>query len=147
MNKTKKLNKKLICIVLFFISLFLILFSLFLLNYVSLEKKEIDLQLKIGEIAAFNLDKNIFSFGTITPNVTSSREIVLENNYTFPIKVNFEIKGEIKRFILFENFIQLKSNETKTIKLETIYPVKEDFGEYFGKLIVLFKRDLIKKDI
>lgn len=128
-------------IFLFFLAFSLIIFSILLEKYFILDKKEISTFLEIGDIPSFNLDNSTFSFGKIVPGVTSSRRIQIENNYAFPIFVSLSSKGNISRFLLFEKEINIPVNEKRIIEIQTISPLKEDYGNYSGKIILALKRE------
>lgn len=130
-------------VVIFSVSLLLFFLSLFLTQAAVLEKKEIPVNLNIGEIASFNLSLNasFLSFGTITPEANSQRTISLENNYNSPIVAYLNSEGNISRFLVFEKKIRIGVNETKEINIWTILPKEEDYGEYSGKLVLILKRE------
>ncbi len=140
-QETNQRNKKYYSAVLLFIlSLAVFFFTLYINSTFILEKKEIPVNLKIGEQPAFNLSQTAFDFGTITPGSSASREIILENNNSFAVKYEFRAKGKIKKFLLFEKNIYLASYEKKRIEINTIIPNNEEYGEYSGKIIAVIKK-------
>lgn len=136
-------NKKLyFALLLFILSLIVFLFALYINSTFILEKKEIPVNLKIGEQPAFNLSQTAFDFGTITPGSSASREIILENNNSFEIKYGFRAKGEIRKFLLFEKNIYLAPYEKKNIEINTIIPSNEEYGEYSGRIAATIKKSI-----
>jgi len=129
-------------IVIFFLSFLSFVFAVWLNQSVILEKKEISAILKVGDIAAFNLDNSTFSFGTITPGLTSSRSFQIENNYPFAIVAHISSEGNISRFLIFENKVKLIPQETRAITIATISPLEKDYGDYSGKIIIILKRGI-----
>ncbi|MBS3094267.1 hypothetical protein J4474_01245 [Candidatus Pacearchaeota archaeon] len=135
----KRKNK--LIVILLILSLMIFLTGFYIKSIVLLEKMEIPTTLTVGDKIGFDTDTSVLTFGIIKPGSVGNREIFLENNYTFPIKVEFRVEGDIKRFLLFENIVYLNSGENKTISISTIKPTENDYGNYSGKLIVAIKKD------
>ena len=135
-----KNQKNKIIVLLFIISLLVFLLTLYINSLLVLEKKEIPVFLKVGEIAAFNLSATELSFGTLTPGSNARRNITLKNEYDFPVKFEFHAKGDAKRFLLFEKKIYLEIEEEKSIEIKVIIPKDEEYGDYSGKLSVSIRK-------
>ncbi len=121
------------------ISLFLI--TLYIKSAVILEKKEIIATLRVGDIVGFDANASALTFGTITSHSRSYRDLTIENNYMFPIKVEFHAKGNITEFLVFDKVVYLDVGEKKSIRINTIIPVDKKYGSYSGKMVVVMKRD------
>src|SRR3989344_6742599 len=117
MANPKNLKNKII-VLLFIISILVFLFTLYINSLLVLEKKEIPVFLKVGEVAAFNLSATELSFGTLTPCSNARRNITLKNEYDFPVKFEFRAKGDAKKFLLYEKEIYLEIDEEKTYPKE-----------------------------
>jgi len=141
MANPKNLKNKII-VLLFIISILVFLFTLYTNSLLVLEKKEIPVFLKVGEVAAFNLSATELSFGTITPGSNARRNITLKNEYDFPVKFEFRAKGDAKKFFLFEKRIYLAPYEKKNIEINTIIPSGENYGDYSGKIIVSIRKTI-----
>jgi len=131
-------------IILIFVASLVVFISILYINFslLILEKEEIIATLIVGDKAGFDTNNTALTFGMIKPGSTLNRNLIIENNYDFPIKVEFSVKGDIKRFLVFEEVIYLDSGEEKTVSISTINPVHEDYGNYSGKMNVYFKRNL-----
>jgi len=129
----------LLIIFLFFISFLIFLFTLYFYSTVILEKKEIITTLSIGNIIAFDLNQTILSFGTIISNASSHKNLIIENNYDFPIKVKFKVEGDIEEFLVFDEIINLEIGEKKIVSINTI-PINKDSGSYSGKIIIVVSK-------
>src|SRR3989344_3333689 len=141
MANPKNLKNKII-VLLFIISILVFLFTLYINSLLVLEKKEIPVFLKVGEVAAFNLSATELSFGTITPGSNARRNITLKNEYDSPVKFEFRAKGDAKKFLLFEKRIYLAPYEKKNIEINTIIPSGENYGDYSGKIIVSIRKTI-----
>jgi len=142
-EKNKKKNLLIWAIVALCISFVGFLISLYVQNSIVLNKYEIYTSLTIGETPAINLNSTgALTFGTLLRPSISQRTIFLENNYDFPIVYGFEVNGNISRFLVFEEKINLKSSENKTIVFSAIVPQNEEYAYYQGFLKVVVKKDI-----
>jgi hypothetical protein len=138
-----RVNKNfLFSVILLFLSCFIFFLTVFLNQSLFLEKKEILTTLKVGEVAAFDLSNSTFSFGTITPTANSYRSIEIKNNYSFPIIAFFSSRGNISRFLVFEEKIKIPQNEGTIVNITTIFPAEKDYGEYSGKILITLKKSV-----
>jgi hypothetical protein len=139
----KRDNPSLILVILIFlVSLFVFFAFLFFNSFLFLEKKEIVTTLTIGDTPGFDLNQTILSFGAVSKGTIISRNLILENNYNFPIKVELSAEGNIKRYIAFEKVVYLKEFEVKIIPISTVQVSDENFGNYSGKIILVLKKDI-----
>jgi len=134
--------KKKLVIFIFALSVILFLTALYINSFIVLEKKEIIATLSIGDTAGFDVNATALTFGTITSGSSAYRNLTIENNYNFPIKVKFDVKGNITEFLIFDKIIYLDAGEKKFIRINTIVPVNESYGDYSGKIIVVMKRHI-----
>ncbi len=126
---------------LFIVSLFILIFSIYLKSFVTVEIKEIPATLNVGNTSAFDTNNSFLSFGTISKGVFSQRNIVLTNNYDFPIICYIGFEGNITNFLVKPEQSYLKSGESKTISISTITLEEEGWeGFYSGKVIVTIKK-------
>jgi hypothetical protein len=131
-----------LAILFFFLSMFIFVFLVYLKYFDILEKREIQAVLKVGEIAAINLNNSTFSFGTINSDASSSRRINIQNNYSFPIIIHIFCEGNISQFLLFEKKIKLLPSEEKVINFDTSSREGQEYGNYSGTIFVVFKREI-----
>lgn len=126
-----------------FIASLIIFLSVLYLNFIIvLEKKEIITTVIVGDKSGFDLNKTALTFGMITPGSSSQRNLVIENNYNFPVKVELRVGGDIKRFLVFKKIIYLDVGEKKTIGINAIASIDEKSGDYYGKMIFITKVDI-----
>ena len=132
----------LLVISLLILSVFLFLLSLFVNSGEILEEKKIATKLSIGNVAGFDVSKEELSFGMISQNVISYRnDMVVANNYNFPIKVEFTSEGNITPFLIFENEVYFEPGENKSILVSTVVGNgNQPKGNYSGTMKMIFKR-------
>jgi hypothetical protein len=132
----KKRNK----IIIFVIIAIMILGS-YIIYSIPLDKKTIPVKFFLSNKTGFDLTTGYLNFGAITPNHSSTRDLIIENIY--PIKVNVIIKsskGISKNIIASESNFQLEPLESKTITFTVFTNGLEEFKEYEGKINIILKR-------
>ena len=138
----KKNTKNKLIVFIFILSLIVFLFAFYLNYSATLKKEEIIATLIIGNKTGFDLNATALTFGRITPNSNLQRNLIIKNNYNFPIKVKFDAKGEIKKFLVFDKAVHLKKGEEKNVAITAISSVNSEYGNYSGKIIVITKKDI-----
>lgn len=110
----------------------------------TIEKRELDVNLMVGSKYGIDLNGTALTFGMITPGgSTNTRQINLTNNYGRDVKIVVYSKGDVSDFIIVsENNFFLKPNETKTLAFVARAPVGAKFGNYSGKAIIKIQKNL-----
>lgn len=147
MEGQKKLVKKrnkiyLLIVFLLILSVVLFALSLFLTSDQGkvLDTKELEASLSIGDHTGFDVSKDRLGFGMITEGSKATREdILVKNNYNFPIYLEFNTEGNISEFLVYNDFIYLEPGEEKNISISTIVIGDEAYGDYIGKFKIVFK--------
>ncbi len=129
-------------IILLVVSFLIFLVSVLECKYVTLNREEISATLDVGDTPAFNITNFSLSFGTITEETTSSRMLIINNDYSFPIVASFKPEGNISRFFVFEKKIEIPPHENRTVKISAVLSKNESYGHYSGKIHVVLRREL-----
>ena len=133
-------NKLYFFIFFIFVLILCLFFFVTYLKYIDvLEKIEFNATLSVGDIPSFNVDTSELLFGTISINTSSQRTLTVENNYDFPIQVEFSVEGDIAEFLVFDKIIFLDVEESKEVNISTIILTDEKQGNYSGKFITTIK--------
>jgi len=143
-EKRNNLKRKKLYLIL---AILLVLLSCFMLWNILKEKGIIPLKtmtayttLTVGNHTGFDLNKTVLSFGTITNGTSSSRNITINNNYDFPVRFEFDVQGNISKFLVYSKNIYLNPKEEKSIMFLTHFVSNETFGEYSGRIIMKVKK-------
>lgn len=105
------------------------------------EVREIDMLLKVGATSGLNADTDYIKFGKVVPGGSSTRNITLENNHDLPLRCDISASGKVSDFVSFsENFFTLQSGEKKTVSITASVPEGTPYGNYTGKMKIVFKR-------
>ncbi len=140
MVKRKERNKlSLVYIVLFLVAILFFLASVFIKDSV-LEKREISVRFQIDDVTGLKVENETLDFGRITYESKGVKNILISNNFGFPIKVEFKARGDVKDFLVFKPVVYLESFEKKEIKISTVVFHDEPYGDYTGVLEVVFKK-------
>jgi len=144
-NKRKKISNFLLAIIIvaFILSLIFFIYILYFQSKLILDKQEIIAKLKIGEPIAFDVNSTALVFGRLPIGSSSNRDIKFSNNYEFPIKAEFSVKGDIKDFLVFDKVVYLDVGEKKNVTISTVsIPEATEYGNYSGIMTIVFKRDI-----
>ncbi len=143
MVKRKRKNNLILYLVIcvFIISLIVFLYTLYAQSKVILKKQEIIIKLVVGDKAGFIVTNDSLNFGGLYAGTSSQKEIILPNNYGFPIKAEFSVEGNIKDFLVYAPVIYLETGEKKNVTISTIQIPKDAvYGNYSGIMTIVFKR-------
>jgi len=137
----KKDNLLNIFLVIFFI-IFVTLLFLFLNLDRTLDKQVLYAQVIVLDSYGFALNNSSLNFGMIAPGGSSSKEVIIANNFDYPIKMEFIKKGNISDilFVSENNFI-LNESENKTVVFSV--SVSENFSlGFLDGQVTIFTREV-----
>ena len=118
------------------------LISLYVNSKIILKIYESEISLSVESPPDFGLDsEKVISFGELINNSYSQRTVYLQNNYRFPVVYNFETKGNISKFLIFEKEVPLEPGKNKSVTILAVLPPNQKPGNYYGYLDVVVKRD------
>jgi len=138
----KKKNKFYLALTILFISIAVFFASFFLRYGLFLDLEKIDASFVIREsIDDINMDISSLNFGVLKPGGSSSIEITVFNDYGFPVIGEFSAEGDSKDFLNFQGYNYFKTGQYTTIKASAIVPFDAEPGDYYGAIIMRFKKD------
>ncbi|GEM_PF-1277064 len=124
----------------FYIFLFLAIsvissfFSVFILFSKPLEIKEVDAKFIIGENPGFDLNSSALVFGRIPPGGSSTRKVVIDNSFSFPIEVKILASRNIAEFVIAQPVTIIEAGKNASIPISVYIPQDNGFGDYYGKI-------------
>ena len=136
----KKRNRIILAIAVFAVSI-MVFFSVIFLNR-TIEEREFYAKLEVSNISGFDLNSSALTFGLIMPGNSASRNLIIENNYGFPIMLVVSAIGKIERFLMFEKIARVNTGERKVIGISAVIPDKTKYDVYEGKVIIRIKKDI-----
>ncbi len=133
----------LLLIILVVLSAFL---AYFFYNYFIIENIiNLDMYAKVGGHFGINADADAMKFGMIMPGTSGERSILVSNSATYPLRVVILKSGDMADWVNpSENKFILKENESKQIIFEVNAPKNSNFGNYTGKVKIIFKKVLFQ---
>ena len=135
-------NKFYLALTIFFISIVLFFASLYLRYGLFLELEKVDASFIVREsLDDVNVNISSLNFGVLKPGSKSSIEIVVFNDYGFPVIGEFTAEGDSRDFLNFQGYNYFKINQYTTIKASAIVPLATEPGDYYGAIIMRFKKD------
>ena len=140
MTKIKKSSLKLI-ILLVALSLVIFIITIIFKSDNILDKKEIPVFLEVGDNSGIALgNTSQINFGRIPYGSAAQRTVSLENYYDFSIEAFIEVSGNVSQFLIYEPYLEFNPREKKEFGIGTIIFSNESYGNYSGKMSLIFKR-------
>jgi len=130
-----------------FILIIILIVSLSLNFFVNNKKlvdyQEIPIYVTVGDHLGFNVNNSALFFGTIQKGSYSFRSFVVKNEKCESCKVEIKVGEQMEGWIeVSENNFLLKKGEYKELVAYAFIPEGSDLGDYEGKLIIYFWKDI-----
>ncbi len=122
-------------------ALLIVFLGLYTFRAEPLEIKILDVRFSVSDNPGFDLNKESLTFGRIVPGGSGMRKVNLDNNYNFSVKVKLDVSDEIRKFLVAENPIYLKSGENKSVPFNVFISNYTEHGDYSGILRFSFYKD------
>ncbi|MEK6894135.1 MAG: hypothetical protein AABX10_01600 [Nanoarchaeota archaeon] len=91
------------------------------------------------DVAGFDVNTSAITFGSIVPGGTSTRSLIVNNSYPFPIKVDPEVDGSIEKILYFEPTI-IEPYQTSKFYFTVYADSIENLGNYTGNIMIRLLR-------
>jgi len=135
----KKSNAILILLILLFLTIGVV--SLLYFYITTIDIREVEMDLKVGNRIGINVGSDKIWFGMVTPGGSATRNIILTNDYPFPVLVKLMIYGDLKSYVsLSESNVVLEPNTKKEVSVTVFVPSDMRYGNYTGTLKAVFKK-------
>jgi hypothetical protein len=123
------------------VSLAAIALALLLLNIILspkyIDRREIDASIIVAGFYGLDINGTALKFGALEPYGSSSRELIIDNQYNKDILVKIHSKGSISQFLSTpENVVSIKQGEKKFIPFSVNIPEGTPYGNYTGKVVL-----------
>jgi uncharacterized membrane protein len=143
--KLKKQTAKYIKTVFVILCLIAIATSLTVLIYYFVSVKQIityDAKVIVSDHVGFDVSKDTLSFGMIMPGGSATRKIEVTNNDDVALKIQAKVSGDLRGWISFdmEQGMLIGSGEHKSIVASIMAPFGAGYGNYTGKVQIIFRR-------
>lgn len=102
------------------------------------------MDVKVSDHFGLNADTDAIKFGMIKSGTSGERSILINNSAKYPLRVVIIKSGYIADWVkASENNFILKENESKQINFEVFAPKDSNFGNYTGKVKIIFKKTFL----
>ncbi len=143
-KKKPKKKKRIFYILLVIILLVIVILAVKLIkSSLFLEKREILATLIVGNKMGFDVNGTAFTYGMVTRGGSSTRSVLIENYYDFPIKVEVIPRGDVVNFIKKRSLI-FEKGEVREVGVSAYVPRDTEFGNYTGSIEFIFKKYIWK---
>lgn len=116
----------------------LIYMGLYSFNTYKVEK--IPIKVTLDDYVGIDVTDEMLNFGTIPPNGRARKNLTIESVYQENVLVKVNIAGDVKGWIIHEDSIILKPNETKELMFIASPPEIAKKGTYNGTAVISFHR-------
>ena len=132
--------KKIAVSILFFAAVILVLsVSALILNNINLEKKIFYTSVNITDRTGFDVNSTALTFGKMSHHGSSTRNFVFKNEYNFPVIAKINVKGDIEKFLYYDEYVRIETGERKEIPFSAVSNDVENVGFYEGEVEFLIK--------
>lgn len=135
-KRNKKLNYLLLII-----ALILIIFTIWTWVSKPLKIDILDVKFEVGEITGIDIDSSKLNFGRILKDSSVVRNVVVENEYEFPVKIDIFVTKNIHDYLFLNSKVVLPSKEDIKIPITLYVPKNIELGNYSGQIKFRFKRN------
>ena len=111
-----------------------------LVRYNLVEKKEYIAKFEVGELPGFDLNSTALTFGRIPPKSSSTRSILLKNDFDKRVFVSLSSTGLSNYLSISENDFFLGPGENKTVSFFINVPASTGYGTYVGRVEIVMHR-------
>lgn len=132
-----------VAFLLIIVSIFIFLASIYFSFFENNEIHEDSLfaSVNVTSKAGFDLNNSALIFGNIQKPGSSTRRILLENKYDFPIVTLISAEGDIADLLDYEKIVRLNKGEKKFLSFSAIATQDIDEGLYLGNISLISFKD------
>ena len=91
------------------------------------------------DVAGFDVNTTVITFGSIVPGGTSTRSLMVNNSYPFPIKVEPEADGSIEKILHFEPLV-IEPYQSSQFYFTVYADSIDSIGNYTGNIMIRLLR-------
>lgn len=131
-----KKKRRLIAVILLIVTVADVLFAIS-----SLQKQpginEKNIFLSVGNHTGFNVGTDAIYFGTMLPETSAKRFLIITNDVNTSLRIRFSYSGNVTQFVSSVDEIVLNAMSNETVEITASVPPGTKFGDYSGKLAIL----------
>ena len=128
------MEKNKFSLIIIFVSVFIILVSLYFFVNRPLMIKTIEVNFIVSKDAGIDLGEGELSFGRLRFGDSVARNVIIENNYDFPIRVDILVSNNLKDFLFSESEYYFEIGEEIYISFNLVVPKGVELMDYEGEV-------------
>jgi hypothetical protein len=133
-KESRKLHIMLLCLVLVFIVAATFMMYSRVSKPTPLETKEFDVLFKVSKKSiGFDLNNTLLTFGQVYPGGGAERKVVIDNQYDFPVQVDFLVSKSINGLVTSDSGFVVQPGENITVPVSLSVPEYFNETNYSGK--------------
>jgi len=136
------MKKRLLLLLLAVVAIISVLAAVFAYTFYKADMNIIEMELKVREDRHIGLDINetALKFGIMYAGSRADRNVIIENNKDYPLNAHVFIRGNITKFVSFQERFVLDKNGNKSIGFSAYIPEGTAEGDYNGEAVFILRR-------
>ncbi len=120
--------------------------ALVFLSFVYTESRPLESQIVgasffVSNHIGIDVDDQIVAFGSLTPGGSSTRQVLVQNEYSFPLFVKVIVSENLRGIVAYDDSFVLEVGEQRPLPFTLHIPPAYPFGEYSGTVRFIFYRE------
>ncbi len=103
-----------------------------------LESRIVGASFFVSDHVGIDVDDRILAFGSVTPDGSSTRHVLVRNEYSFPLFVRVGVSENLRDIVVYEESFVLSVGEQRSLPFVLHIPRSYSFGEYSGTVRFIF---------
>ncbi|MBU0467025.1 MAG: hypothetical protein KJ718_06090 [Nanoarchaeota archaeon] len=132
----KKINNPFVYVLLIVSLVFVVLSLVFVFNsskLVGVREFDVYFEVDVGSIG-FDVNNTFLTFGQVNPSGGGKREVTINNNYNFPVKVEVLVSENMLRLVDVESGFIVEPGKNVSVPVKLNVPDNFALGNYTGKI-------------
>ncbi len=118
------------------VTLILLAISAYFVFLEPVETRGIDVSFIVAKNLGFDINVSSLTFGKAPPGSVSIREIDINNNRDYPVKILFSMSRNLENLLFLEPNVTIMPYKEIHFPVSLKIPEDMPYGNYFGKLIL-----------
>jgi hypothetical protein len=128
-------KKALFFVLILFFLIVVALLLIFLSSIRPIDKKTIKVRFIVGSNPGIDVSNKEVTFGKVPQGSVSTRDILLGNEYNFPVKVRSFVNESIAKYINIEPLFVIGAHDSLHVSVTLSVPSGVPYGNYSGEII------------
>ena len=127
--------------IIIFLSFIVLCNVIFVYTHQPLKTETIQVQFSVGNSVGIDVDSTALNYGRILPGGLAVRNVIVNNSYDIPVKVNIFISSGLEKYVSSEkNNVVLPPFSQEKISFYLVTQTETNQGNYSGTVKFVFRK-------